>query len=95
MWLVRTGCIDYLRGFPVGFSTVAPSVENLPANAGAVTDVSLTRTLGSNNGKVGKIARGGGDGNPLQYFCLKNPMDREAWQAADHRVAKSYMTKAT
>ena len=30
-----------------------------------------------------------GDGNPLQYFCLENPMDGGAWQAAVHEVAKS------
>ena len=30
-----------------------------------------------------------GHGNPLQYFYLKNPMDRRAWQATVHRVAKS------
>ena len=32
---------------------------------------------------------GGGHGNPLQYACLENPMDREAWRAMIHRVAKS------
>jgi len=32
---------------------------------------------------------GGGHGNPLQYSCLENAMDREAWQATVHRVAKS------
>ena len=32
---------------------------------------------------------GGGHGNPLQYSCLENPMDRGAWQATVHRVAKS------
>ena len=30
-----------------------------------------------------------GDGNPLQYFCLENPMDGGAWKAAVHGVAKS------
>ena len=33
---------------------------------------------------------GGGHGNSLQYFCLENLMDRGAWQAAVHRVAKSW-----
>ena len=33
---------------------------------------------------------GGGHGNPLQYSCLENPMDRGAWQATVHRVAKSW-----
>ena len=32
---------------------------------------------------------GGGDGTPLQYSCLENPMDGGAWQAADHGVTKS------
>ena len=32
---------------------------------------------------------GGGHGNPLQYSCLENPMDREAWRATVHGVAKS------
>ena len=32
---------------------------------------------------------GGGNGNPLQYFCLENPMDRGAWQATVHGVTRS------
>ena len=32
---------------------------------------------------------GGGNGNPFQYSCLKNPMDKEAWWATVQRVAKS------
>ena len=32
----------------------------------------------------------GGPGNPLQYSCLENPMDREAWQATAHGVEKSW-----
>jgi len=31
----------------------------------------------------------GGHGNPFQYSCLENPMDREAWRATGYRVAKS------
>ena len=31
-----------------------------------------------------------GNGNPLQYSCLENPMDRGAWQATVHGVAKSW-----
>ena len=39
---------------------------------------------------------GGGNGYPLQYCCLENAMEREAWQATVHRVAKkSDMTEAT
>ena len=33
---------------------------------------------------------GEGNGNPLQYSCLENPMDREAWWATVHGVAKSW-----
>ena len=45
-------------------------------------------------GDVGSIpgpgrSPGGGHGNPLQYSCLENPMDRGAWQATVQRVAKS------
>ena len=32
----------------------------------------------------------GGNGNPLQYSCLENPMDRGGWQATVHRAAKSW-----
>ena len=44
-------------------------------------------------GDVGSIpgsgrSPGGGNGNPLQYFCLENPMDRGAWRALVHRVTK-------
>ena len=45
-------------------------------------------------GDLGSIPRlgrspGGGHGNSLQYSCLENPMDRRAWQAIVHGVAKS------
>ena len=47
------------------------------------------------SGAVGSIpgwgtSPGGGRGNPLQYSCLEQPMDREAWQATVHRVAKNW-----
>ena len=47
-----------------------------------------------NVGDPGSIPRlgqspGEGNGNPLQYSCLENPMDRGAWQAIVHGVAKS------
>ena len=34
---------------------------------------------------------GEGNGNPLRYSCLGNPMDRRAWQATVHRVTKSWI----
>ena len=47
-----------------------------------------------NAGDLGSIPGSGrspgeGNGNPRQYSCLENPMDREAWQATGHGVAKS------
>ena len=59
-------------------SLVAPSVKNLPANVG---DLSSVSGLGRSPGE--------GHGNPLQYFCLENPMDRGAWWATVHGAAKS------
>ena len=56
-------------------------VKNLPANAGDV------RGVGSIPGS-GR-SPGGGNGNPFQYSCLKNPVDRGAWWATDQRVMKS------
>ena len=46
----------------------------------------------SNAGDLGSIPGSGtsaGDGNPLQYSCLENPMDRGAWQAIVYGIAKS------
>ena len=40
-------------------------------------------------GREGHLSPGGGPHNPLQYSCLENPMDRGAWLATVHRVAKS------
>ena len=57
-------------------------LKNPPANAGATGD------LGSIPGS-GR-SPGGGHGNPLQYFCLENPVDRGARQATIHIVAKSW-----
>ena len=56
-------------------------VKSLPANAGDIKDVGLIPELGG--------SPGGGHGNPLQYYCLGNAMDRGAWRAIVHRVAKS------
>ena len=55
-------------------------VKNSLANAGDARDV------GSIPGS--ERSPGGGNGNLLQYFCLKNPMDRGAWQAIVHGVTK-------
>ena len=43
-------------------------------------------------GSISRLGRspGGGHGNPLQYSCLENPMDRGAWWATVHSVAQSW-----
>ena len=46
------------------------------------------------NSKVDS-STGGGNGNPFQYLCLENPVDRGAWQATVHRVAKSQTQLST
>ena len=56
-------------------------VKNPPANAGDARDGNLIPELG--------ISPGIGNGNPIQYSCLENSMDRGAWQAAVHEVTKS------
>ena len=62
-------------------SQVALVVKNLLANSGDIRDMGLIPESG--------ISPGGGNGNPLQYLCLENPMDRGAWRAIAHRVAKN------
>ena len=56
-------------------------VKNLPANAGDTEDAGSTPGLGRSPGV--------GNGNPLEYSCLENSMDRGACQATVHGVAKS------
>ena len=64
-----------------GASQVALAVKNPSANTADVRDV------GSIPGS--ESSPGEGNGNPLQCSCLENPVDRGAWQAAIHEVAKS------
>ena len=60
-------------------------VKNLPANAGDIRDAGLIP--GSRRSPDGWY------GNPLQYACLENPMDRGAWWVTVHRVTDT--TKVT
>ena len=55
-------------------------VRNLPAKAGDARDVGSIPGSGRSPGK--------GNGNPLQYFCLENLVDRGAWQATVHGVTR-------
>ena len=56
-------------------------VKTLPANAGDIRDLGFIPGLGNSPGEE--------NGHPLQYSCLENPMDRGAWTATVHGVAKS------
>ena len=66
----------------IGPPQVVLVVKNLPANVEVIGDTGSMPGLGR--------SPGGGHGNPLQYSCLENPMDRGAWQATVHRAAKSW-----
>ena len=55
-------------------------VKNLPANAGDKRDLGLIPGLGKSPGE--------GNGNPLQYSCVENPMHSGTWWATVHEVAK-------
>ena len=69
-------------------SLVVLVVKNSPANGGDVKDMGLI--LGSGR------APGGEHGNPLQYSCLENPMDRGAWWTMVHSIKnESDMTEVT
>ena len=56
-------------------------INNLPASAGDTRDVGSIPGQGRSPGV--------GNGSPLQYSCLENPMDRGAWHATVHKVEKS------
>ena len=64
-------------------SQVVLMVKKLPANAEDIRDAGSIPGSGR--------SPGGGHGNALQYSCLENPMDRGAWQATVHGVARNQM----
>ena len=74
-----------IKVFPCHHQTVASQV------ALAVKKLSASAQDIRNVGSIPGLGRSpeGGHGNPLQYSCRDNPMDRGAWQAMVHRVAKS------
>ena len=61
-------------------SQVPLDIKNLPAKAGDIRDLGSIPGLGR--------SPGGGNSNPLWNNCLENPMDRGAWQAIAHGVAR-------
>ena len=80
----RLGCSDIFFncpnlsiywGFPDGTSGKEPTCQHREERGSGSIPV-LGRCLGE------------GNGNPLQYICLENPMNRGAWQATVHRIAK-------
>ena len=62
-------------------SQVVLVVKNMPANAEDIGDVGSIPGPGRSLGE--------GNGYPLQYSCLENPMDRGAWRATVHGITKS------
>ena len=62
-------------------------VKNLPANVGDARDMGL---ISGSGGSLGE-----GNGNPPQYFCLENDMDRGAWWAIICGVAMSWIQLST
>ena len=80
-------CITYTHIFAyishrIGASQVALVVKNPPVNARDVRDMGSNPRLGR--------SPGGGHGNPLQYSCMENPMDKRDWQAKVHGVTKMW-----
>ena len=74
LWILLGGSNGVNRGFPGG-----SVVKNPPAKAGNAGEASSVPGWGR--------SPGGGNGNPLQYSCLENPMDRGAWQRSMHSGA--------
>ena len=84
--LVHFKCYDIVTRFqltrPFCPYQGSPGGSNGKESACNAGDVGLISGLGR--------SPGGGHGNPLQYSCLENPMDRGAWQATDQRAAKEW-----
>ena len=74
----KPSILDYML---MGATQVVLVMKNLPADAGDIRDLVSTPGSGRSPGR--------GNGNPLQYSYLEKPMDRGAWQATVHGVAKS------
>ena len=75
-WGPLSSLLQYRQGFPGG-----SAVKNPPADAG---DVGLIPGSGGSPGE--------GNGDPLQYSCLENPMGRGDWWAIVHEVTKEWDT---
>ena len=79
--LDMTGWLTRKSSLIARVSRVVLAVKDPPASAGDLWDIGSIPGSGR--------SPGGGNGNPLQYSCLENPMDRRAWWATFHGVTKS------
>ena len=79
-WPVMFRCIAYPK-WEGWASQVVLVLKNLPAHPGDLRDAGFIPGSGR--------SPGGRHGNPLQYSCLENPMDRGSWQASFHGVTRS------
>ena len=75
---LRLSLHNYEKLISVTYKPPMLMVKNLIANAGDIRNLSSIPGSGRSSG--------GGNGNRLQYFCLENPMDREAWWASGHVI---------
>ena len=84
-WMIRSELSVVNLKSPIGTSRSFPDglvVKNPPANLGDTGDVGSSPESGRPPGE--------GNGNPPQYSCLENSMDREAWWAIVHGVTKRW-----
>ena len=71
----------------LGAAQAVHMVKNPSLSAGDIRDVGSVPGSGR--------SPGGGHGNPLQYYCLENPMERGAWWTAGHGIAESGTAEVT
>ena len=82
------------KGYPLQDSGLENSMDCTAHGVQSLPDGSVGKESACNAGDIGLIpglgrSLGGGHGNPFQYSCLENPMDRGAWRATVHAVTKS------
>ena len=74
--------LNFNRCYPIAYFPGGAVVKNLPANTGDTKDAGSIPGYGR--------CPGAGNGNPLQYSCVENAMDRGAWWATVPGVTKSW-----
>ena len=81
-WRLNNNKLNYIMELMLSFIAGFPGGSGVKASACNAGDLGSIPGLGRSPGE--------GNGNPLQYSCLENPVDREAWWATVHGVAKSW-----